>query len=241
MPFVERVVTCRGLCPWVLTGLLLAAGPLGAAEEVRVYNSPPSVDEVRQALFPEIAAASGTKTRSIHMIQPATSLSPATAPEISQTETPASTSSHPTPVVIAVPIRFAHNSSEIEDDQMALLDPIGKMMAADSASKSRLIVEGYTDDEGSPAQKRKLSRQRAEAAKQYLVTQYDIDPKRLTAVGKGQNKSLARNERQNHQVVAMSATSDKKTRSIHMTQPDVTLSPAAASDASVVMIQFRRP
>ncbi|CAK0782013.1 putative OmpA family protein [Gammaproteobacteria bacterium] len=213
MPFFARVVTSHGLCLWMLTGVLLSTNPV-SADEIQLYSAPPSDEDVRRALFPEIP-----KTRGIHL----QSSSSAPKPETFNTATPAESTESTEPVestvtpsrpskpavapithtstsprrnstVIAVPVKFASNSAEIGADQMAHLDPIGRMMASDSSSKSRLIVEGHTDGVGSPAYNRNLSLRRAEAAKQYLVSHYEIDPNRLIAVGKGQSELLVKND-----------------------------------------------
>lgn len=54
-------------------------------------------------------------------------------------------------------------------------------------------IEGHTDNKGTAAYNKKLSRQRADAVKKYLVEEAGIDAKRLTAKGFGLEKPVASN------------------------------------------------
>ena len=56
----------------------------------------------------------------------------------------------------------------------------------------RVVIEGHTGTRGDPKKNRRLSEQRADAVKQYLVAKYNVDPNRLRAVGYGGDKPLAR-------------------------------------------------
>ncbi len=51
-------------------------------------------------------------------------------------------------------------------------------------------VEGHTDRLGSSAYNEKLSLQRAEAVKSYLVISGGINPAKISAVGKGESARL---------------------------------------------------
>ena len=57
----------------------------------------------------------------------------------------------------------------------------------------RIVVEGHTDSRGTDAANMELSRQRATAVREYLVTQ-GIDADRITAVGRGETEPVASNE-----------------------------------------------
>lgn len=69
-------------------------------------------------------------------------------------------------------------------------------------------IEGHTDSTGTDAYNQKLSEQRATAVKQKLISQYNVDPNRLTSVGYGESKPTASNKtkqgrQQNRRVVAV--------------------------------------
>ncbi len=88
----------------------------------------------------------------------------------------------------ALPIRFGFNSAEIEPDARAYLDSVGKVLAMESNSAMKIVVEGHTDASGSDSYNMDLSVRRAEAVKNYLTGQYAVDPARITAVGKGETE-----------------------------------------------------
>lgn len=56
-----------------------------------------------------------------------------------------------------------------------------------------ITVEGYTDDRGSDAKNQKLSQQRAEAVRRFLV-EHGVPSERVTAVGKGESNPMADND-----------------------------------------------
>ncbi len=56
----------------------------------------------------------------------------------------------------------------------------------------RIVVEGHTDSVGSDQNNLKLSQGRADSVREYLVTQ-GIDPKKITALGKGESTPVAEN------------------------------------------------
>ncbi len=59
-------------------------------------------------------------------------------------------------------------------------------------SEVRIEVGGHTDSTGSPATNQKLSQGRAEAVRDYLISQ-GLDATRLTAKGYGSTRSIADN------------------------------------------------
>jgi OOP family OmpA-OmpF porin len=58
---------------------------------------------------------------------------------------------------------------------------------------SRILIEGYTDSVGSAASNRKLSQQRAESVRDYLIENHAIAPERLEAKGFGEEHPIADN------------------------------------------------
>ncbi|HOG89221.1 MAG TPA: OmpA family protein [Smithella sp.] len=59
-----------------------------------------------------------------------------------------------------------------------------------------ITIEGHTDNKGTAAYNKKLSQQRADTVKKYLVEEAGIDAKRLTAKGFGFEKPVASNATQ---------------------------------------------
>lgn len=55
------------------------------------------------------------------------------------------------------------------------------------------VIEGHTDNVGSPESNRQLSRARADSVVSYLVSEHQIDRSRLQAVGLGESRPIADN------------------------------------------------
>ncbi|CAK0770132.1 putative Outer mnembrane protein OmpA [Gammaproteobacteria bacterium] len=204
----------RGVYLYAVAVLFIMMNQAGA-EEVRLYKTPPSADDVRQALFPEIKPTDDAvirtspkrKTRSIQIPPSAEDSRPVDKRgfkrDQSSINTSSSTDTHQqvvsdspssTPTVMAVQIQFNYKSDEIGPEQTAFLDPVGQGMVSDTTGTSKLIIEGHTDAAGSPIYNRDLSLRRANAAKQYLVDKYGIAPDRLITVGKGAKELLVKDD-----------------------------------------------
>lgn len=59
---------------------------------------------------------------------------------------------------------------------------------------SRVIVEGHTDSQGSDKLNLKLSRERAEVVREYIVANMDMAPERISSEGYGKTRPIANNE-----------------------------------------------
>jgi OOP family OmpA-OmpF porin len=82
-----------------------------------------------------------------------------------------------------VTILFNPGSARLSNVGKARLDEVALQMKQDPALRAQ--VTGYTDASGSPDADQRISEQRAEAVKNYLVTRHGIDPSRIAAEGKG--------------------------------------------------------
>lgn len=89
-------------------------------------------------------------------------------------------------------IHFTTGSDEIMPGSYFTLDALGETML--SFGNTFLQVEGNTDSRGQAEANKSLSQKRAEAVKQYLVTNFQIPPQRFVAVGKGAGNPVASNE-----------------------------------------------
>lgn len=58
---------------------------------------------------------------------------------------------------------------------------------------TRLIIEGHTDSIGSDDYNQKLSRRRADTIRNWLISKYKLDPRKITAFGKGERNPIADN------------------------------------------------
>lgn len=88
-------------------------------------------------------------------------------------------------------IAFDFNSARLRSSSNASLDEAVRFLGGES--KVVLEIAGHTDSVGSDAANLKLSRERAEAVKNYLVA-HGADAARLSAKGYGESRPIASND-----------------------------------------------
>ena len=89
-------------------------------------------------------------------------------------------------------VHFDANSARVSNIAKAKLDEVALKLKQDSELRAHVL--GYTDDRGSKAGNDRLSVQRAEAVKAYLVERHEIDPSRITIEGRGSADPVASND-----------------------------------------------
>ena len=89
-------------------------------------------------------------------------------------------------------ISFPVGRSTIEPKYFGLLAKVTE--AFKEYPESQISVEGHTDSYGSEEANMKLSSERAEAVREYLLASGGIDASRLTATGYGESKPVASND-----------------------------------------------
>lgn len=104
------------------------------------------------------------------------------------TSQPAATAQMP---AIGLDIRFKVNSAELTEDAKAQVKQLAEAMQSEQLSKYHFLVEGHTDSTGRPDSNMNLSKRRAEAVKDYLVTAYGVPRNRLEAIGRGQTMPIS--------------------------------------------------
>jgi outer membrane protein OmpA-like peptidoglycan-associated protein len=87
-------------------------------------------------------------------------------------------------------VHFATAKFRVLPDSYPLLDQVVEVLR--DYPKMRISIEGHTDSVGGEAMNMKLSRARAEAVLQYLVSR-GVSPQRLESVGFGPTKPIASN------------------------------------------------
>jgi OOP family OmpA-OmpF porin len=125
---------------------------------------------------------------------PATYVAPEPAPVEAPTPAPA-------PVAVVEPCKpkfetitisaeklYGFDSSKLQDGAKPILDGVVTKLKEHSEFKL-VMVTGYTDRIGSEAYNQKLSEQRANQVKDYIVSQ-GIDGNRLQAIGKGESEPV---------------------------------------------------
>ena len=97
-----------------------------------------------------------------------------------------------TVILRLVGLNFASGDAKIRPESFDLLDKVEK--AIDVFPRSELIIEGHTDAYGGDDFNQKLSQDRAESVKQYMINAMRIEDFRLIATGYGETRPLASNE-----------------------------------------------
>lgn len=87
-------------------------------------------------------------------------------------------------------ITFATNSTELSPETLGTLGTLAKALQSDALAGFSFRVEGHADARGDAQANERLSQQRAEAVKAYLIDKQGILPERLMAVGKGSTEPL---------------------------------------------------
>jgi outer membrane protein OmpA-like peptidoglycan-associated protein len=179
--------TPAGLAALTLASLLAPALAAPADTDTRAIIealTPPAQRASRNLVVrvkPEPAAASAA--------EPAASA--ASAPEA-----PASAAVEATPAVaapaapagpppsLALDIRFEPNSAQVRPESGALLGTLVAAMQSPELKSLRFVIEGHADPRGNAASNQRLSQERADEVRLYLVA-LGVHPSRLKAVGKG--------------------------------------------------------
>lgn len=92
---------------------------------------------------------------------------------------------------IEMEVLFATNSSHVELKDYKEIEKAVTFMKENPDVIG--IIEGHTDNRGSARYNRKLSRKRAEAVRKIMINEYGIDSSRITAVGYGGSRPIAKN------------------------------------------------
>ncbi|MEO0226549.1 MAG: OmpA family protein, partial [candidate division WOR-3 bacterium] len=92
-------------------------------------------------------------------------------------------------------VYFETAKSEIKPESYPVLDDAAKTIAKIFAGNATTTIEiqGHTDSRGSDSYNLKLSNARAQAVKDYLVTNHNLDANRLIPKGYGESKPVAPN------------------------------------------------
>lgn len=93
---------------------------------------------------------------------------------------------------VRLKVLFDTNKADIKEKFTNDIKTIATFMKMNPGLK--ITIEGHTDNVGDDAFNQKLSEQRANAVRQYMIDKLGIDGSRLTAVGYGESKPVASNE-----------------------------------------------
>lgn len=110
----------------------------------------------------------------------------------------------PPPVVVAPPppkiiekgrqtldVKFDFDKATIKDNYSKDINDLAEVMK--DYPDLNVVIEGHTDSVGTDAYNKKLSQERADAVKKYMVEKGGIDASRMKTVGYGEEKPIASN------------------------------------------------
>lgn len=93
------------------------------------------------------------------------------------------------PPSLSLAIPFEANSARLRPESGPLLGDLVAAMLSPELQAHRFVIEGHTDASGSAAANQRLSLQRAQEVRLYLVT-LGVAPDRLRAVGRGTSEPV---------------------------------------------------
>jgi OOP family OmpA-OmpF porin len=148
-----------------------------------------------------------------------------------------------TPVIRTTPgsfdrtVNFGFNSADLTPDARDELDKVAAVLKDPNVDKYTIVVHGHTDGVGSADFNQKLSERRAEAARQYFISEHGIDPSRLVAKGHGKSQLLFPSDpgnEANRRVQFENANYASASAASTPSRPAATSTPAARRPASSV-------
>jgi outer membrane protein OmpA-like peptidoglycan-associated protein len=95
-------------------------------------------------------------------------------------------------VISLMGIAFRVGKSTIEPSSFPLLAKVQE--AIKLFPGAAIVVEGHTDSDGSDSANLILSQDRADAVKQYLISNMGLDPEKVSSVGYGESRPVASNQ-----------------------------------------------
>jgi len=94
-------------------------------------------------------------------------------------------------VSIDLHVQFATNSDVVTDEYRSDIKRVADFMS--EYPDTNVVIEGHTDSMGKASYNKALSKKRATAVMQYLVSTFGVDPARVSADGKGEESPVADN------------------------------------------------
>ncbi len=94
---------------------------------------------------------------------------------------------------VRLKIEFDYNSSALRNSSYPLLKEVSRALKSDQLRDKDIMINGHTDSDGSEPYNLRLSLDRADSVKAFLVTTFDIPEERLLIRGYGEMLPLKPN------------------------------------------------
>jgi len=94
------------------------------------------------------------------------------------------------PLSVNLYVNFDYNSADLTSDARITLDRLGTALRDPRLEAFSFVIAGHTDAKGGVDFNQKLSERRAEAVRNYMISQFGIAAERLTAKGYGKSQLL---------------------------------------------------
>lgn len=169
---------------------LLAAGTAQAQDnkETVMREGQVTRDALIEALTPATAAsgAEGVRTRSFRpgapAARPAAAAAAGTAAAAAQ------------PARASILVTFVTGSAELTPGARQALDVLAAAMKSEKLASVKFTIEGHADPRGGEELNLRLSQQRAESVRGYLMGSHGLAAERVNAVGKGSSALMNTND-----------------------------------------------
>jgi len=151
----------------------------------------PSESDIGKALAPKSRGLPTMGTLPPAPPNPAVESTSTAPPPAAAKPKPGTTKTAVTPPAAAHPsaslrtIQFQFGSAQLTSDSIDTLKNLGNALNHELADQPHFLIEGHTDAYGEAGLNDKLSKERADAVKDYLVKQMGVADGRLETVGKG--------------------------------------------------------
>jgi OOP family OmpA-OmpF porin len=128
-------------------------------------------------------------------------------------------------------IQFPINNDEIQREDFERLAVVGTFLK--KYPDTRAVVEGHTDNVGTPEANQMLSRDRAESVMNYLVKEQRVASNRISAIGYGDTRPIADNSTEDGK------RANRRINTVIACANDIEgLSPAAARVTMGMLVEF---
>ncbi|SLM29377.1 hypothetical protein MTBBW1_1790002 [Desulfamplus magnetovallimortis] len=97
------------------------------------------------------------------------------------------------PKGVAIKVEFDVNAYTIKPQSHKVLAELGKALNNKQIEHEGVLISGHTDSDGDASENIELSFKRARSVKEYLISNYDIEPSRLKVAGFGEQCPLVPN------------------------------------------------